>query len=222
MFWLLPGVLWDCKAVVPVELLSKLLTLWPFSAASMCHILPNTRCCEAGKANCFTSNHRAKKTSYLLSFIWVMVLSTLRHVRLSSYCAGNYTDNILKCLQKQSMFFPVRDRSVFLWLYFRFTRPLEAHKTLLHFFHDDTLIPPGNWNKRSDLEFVTGEPRLQGSNAQPARHLLQCQAFDCGAWLQVSLIATGNCPQQRCSGSAVVLCVTSETEWMTTCSGSGC
>ena len=161
-----------------LELLSKL--SFGHSMQQECAIFCQTKDnVKLGKqtAYCLTPNHSAEKSSYLLSFMWVMVSGTLRYIWLSSYCAGNYTDNIKTCLQKQSMLFLLWDRNTLLWLCFcTLARPLEAHKTLFLFFHGTYY-----WNKKRILEFVTAEPKVQESGGKPARHLLQHQAFNCGA-----------------------------------------
>lgn len=55
----------------------------------------------------------------------------------------------------------MRNTVQLLWLYFfRLVKPLDTHKTLLHFFHDDTFIPPVRQNKRRVLEFATAVSSL--------------------------------------------------------------
>lgn len=111
-------------------------------------------------ANCFIPSHRAEENNYLLSFIWVMVSSILWYIGLPSYCTGNFTVNMQKYFQKQSMFFPVWDRNM--WLYFEHIK----HSSI------SSIIILG-------LEFVTVKSELKGRNGQPARHLLQHQALHC-------------------------------------------
>lgn len=163
MLQLLPSVLWDCKVLVPVELPSQLPC--SYLAQQACAIFCQTQDdVKLGKQilNCLIPNHRAEKNSCLLSFIWVMVSSILWYIWLPSYCPENYTVNIQKYLQKQSMFFLHR-KNIFLWLYF-----------FEHIKHSSisSMIILG-------LEFVTVKSELEGRNGQPARCLLQHQALKC-------------------------------------------
>lgn len=164
MLQLLPSVSQDCKVLVPVKLPSELPCgyLVQQACAVFCQTQDDV---ELGKqrANRFIPNHGPDKTSYLLSFISVIVASILWYIRLPSSCAGNYTVNIQKYLQELSMFFPVWDRNIFLWLYFFEHIKNSSISSMM----------------KLGLELVTVKSELQGRSEQPARHLLKHQVLNC-------------------------------------------